>query len=189
MKKWGIILIAAIIFLILTSVTLFVYNPPTSNNSNDTLNINLPNQMKIKTVFENNGKIPAKYTCDGEDISPPLEISEIPKNTKTLAIIVDDPDAPAGTWLHWTIWNIEVAGSSMNLSEGESPGTEGKNDFGNTEYGGPCPPSGTHRYFFKVYALDAGLSLGKGASKKQLEKAMQGHILDKAEIIGLYSKN
>ncbi len=188
MKKTVIVLIAVIVFLILISVTLFVYNPPASNNSNDTLNINLTNQMKIKSVFENNTKIPEKYTCDGEDISPPLEISEIPKNAKTLAIIVDDPDAPVGTWLHWTIWNIAVNGSSISLGEGEASGTEGKNDFGNIEYGGPCPPSGTHRYFFKVYALNIGLSLEKGASKKQLEKAIQGHILDKAELIGLYSK-
>ncbi|OGJ15467.1 hypothetical protein A3K73_04250 [Candidatus Pacearchaeota archaeon RBG_13_36_9] len=144
--------------------------------------------MKIKTTFENNTKIPEKYTCDGEDTSPPLEISEIPKNAKTLAIVVDDPDAPAGTWLHWTIWNITVTKSALSISEGESPGTEGKNDFGNIEYGGPCPPSGTHRYFFKVYALDAGLNLEKGSLKKQLEKAMQGHILDRAEIVGLYSK-
>ena len=188
MKKLLIILIAAVIIIILTSVTLFVYGPPASDNPNDILNINLPNEMKIKTVFENNARIPEKYTCNGEDISPQLDVSGIPKNAKTLAVIVDDPDAPAGTWLHWTIWNIEVTGSNANISEGESPGTEGKNDFGDIEYGGPCPPSGTHRYFFKVYALDIGLSLEKGASKQQLEKAMQGHILDKAEIIGIYSK-
>ncbi len=187
MKKLLIIIIAAVIIVILTSVTLYIYNPP-SSNSDSALNINITNQMKIKSVFENNTKIPEKYTCEGSDISPPLEISEIPKNAKTLAIIVDDPDAPMGTWLHWTIWNIAVTGSNVSISEGEAPGTEGKNDFGNTEYGGPCPPSGTHRYFFKAYALDVGLSLEKGASKQQLEKAMQGHILDKAEIIGLYSK-
>lgn len=185
MKKLLIILITAVILIVLTSITLYVYNP---SSPNDNLNINLPNQMKIKSVFENNTKIPEKYTCDGTDTSPPLEISEIPKNTKTLAIIVDDPDAPMGTWLHWTMWNIVVNGSSMNISEGEAPGIEGKNDFGNIEYGGPCPPSGTHRYFFKVYALSIGLSLEKGASRKQLEKAMQSHIIDKAELIGLYSK-
>ena len=187
MKKL-LIIIAAVIIVILTSVTLYVYNPSNSDSPNDALNINLPNQMKIKSAFENNTKIPDKYTCNGEDISPLLEISEIPKGAKTLAIIVDDPDAPRGTWLHWTIWNIEVTGSNVSISEGEAPGIEGKNDFGNTEYGGPCPPSGNHRYFFKVYALDAALVLEKGASKQQLEKAMQGHLLDKAEIIGLYSK-
>jgi len=144
--------------------------------------------MKITSVFENNSKIPSKYTCDGNNISPPLEISEIPENAKTLAIIVDDPDAPMGTWLHWAIWNIEVNKSSISISEGEAPGTQGETNSGGVEYSGPCPPRGTHRYFFKVYALNATLDLEEGASKKELENAMQEHILDKAEIIGLYSK-
>lgn len=144
--------------------------------------------MKVKSVFANNEKIPAKYTCDGNDTSPPLESSEIPTGTKTLAIIADDPDAPMGTWVHWLVWNIPVSGTTVKINEGEKIGTEGKNDFGKKEYGGPCPPSGTHRYFFKIYALDTELTLEEGSTKAQLEKAMKGHILAKAELIGLYSR-
>lgn len=144
--------------------------------------------MKVKSIFNNNEKIPEEFTCDGNNTSLPLEITDIPKNSKTLAIISDDPDAPMGTWVHWVVWNIKFNENSLNINEGESPGTEGITSFKKIGYGGPCPPSGTHRYFFKVYALDSELSLSKGATKQQLETAMKGHILDKAELIGLYSR-
>ncbi len=186
MKKTAVIIIFVIILVILfTAYSIFTKD----ENENNIINKkNLIGKMKIKSDFENNGNIPTKFTCDGENISPPLEISEIPAEAKTLAIISDDPDAPAGTWVHWVVWNIPVEGDIKTIAEGESPGTEGKTDFGSIGYGGPCPPSGTHRYFFKVYALDTELDLTKGATKAELEKAMEGHIIDKAELIGLYSR-
>lgn len=137
-------------------------------------------------AFENNGYIPKKFTCDGEDISPGLEISGIPDKTQSLALVMDDPDAPMGTWVHWVVFDIPV---TNHIDENSIPGKQGINDFRRRNYGGPCPPSGTHRYFFKIYALDKKLDLSEGVSKQDLEKAMQGHILDKAELIGLYKRS
>ncbi|MFD0975565.1 YbhB/YbcL family Raf kinase inhibitor-like protein [Salinimicrobium gaetbulicola] len=145
-------------------------------------------EAKIKvssTAFSGNSEIPEKYTCDGENVNPPLRFDHLPETTKSLALIVDDPDAPAGTWDHWVVWNIEPA---KELAENSIPGEEGKNSFKQNHYGGPCPPSGTHRYFFKVYALDSKLDLDKDSEKEDLEKAMQGKILSSGELIGLYSK-
>ena len=136
-------------------------------------------------AFHPNEHIPPKYTADGENINPALIIQGIPRETQSLVLIVDDPDAPAGTWIHWVIWNIPPTGK---IEENSIPGTEGMNDFGRNSYGGPAPPSGTHRYFFKVYALDTTLDLGSDAKKGDVEKAMEGHILDKGELIGLYSR-
>lgn len=136
--------------------------------------------------FVNNGSIPAKFTCEGEDTSPALIIKDLPSGAKSLALIVDDPDAPRGTWVHWVVYNIALI---SHIEANSSPGTLGTNDSNRTgEYGGPCPPSGTHRYFFKLYALDKELNLESGLSKKELEAAIQGHILEKAELIGLYKR-
>ena len=142
--------------------------------------------MKVKSVFNNMDRVPVKYTCEGEDVSPPLEVLGIPEGAKSLAVIMDDPDAPVGTWVHWVVWNLPVE----NIEEGSSKGVKGKNSWGRLGYGGPCPPpgNGVHRYFFKVYALDAELGLGEGASKEELLKAMEGHILAKAELVGTYSR-
>jgi Raf kinase inhibitor-like YbhB/YbcL family protein len=137
------------------------------------------------SVFKNKGVIPAKYTCDGEDVNPPLIVEGVPEETESLVLIVDDPDAPMGTWDHWAVWDIPP---SKKIEENSVPGTEGLNDFGKHSYGGPCPPSGTHRYFFKVYALDTKLDLPSNSRKRNVEKAMEGHILAKGEIIGLYSR-
>jgi Raf kinase inhibitor-like YbhB/YbcL family protein len=145
--------------------------------------------MKLTSdTFEHNAPIPPRYTCDGENIHPPLSIRGVPQEAKTLVLIVDDPDAPMGTWLHWTLWNIPAA--TVTIHEGEVPSGafEGITSFGKPGYGGPCPPSGTHRYFFKLYALDASLSLESGAPLSELIKAMQGHILAKTELIGLYRR-
>ena len=136
--------------------------------------------------FERDGHIPKKFTCQGDDISPALIIEDIPDEAKTFALIVEDPDAPMGTWVHWVVYNIPATMSQ--IKEDSIPGIQVMNNFGRVEYGGPCPPSGTHRYFFKVYALDAELRLKENSRKKDLEKAMEGHILDKAELIGLYKK-
>jgi Raf kinase inhibitor-like YbhB/YbcL family protein len=138
-------------------------------------------------AFENNKLIPAKYTCDGDDVNPPLTIEGVPEGTKTLALIVDDPDAPMGTWDHWIVWNIPA--TTSKIAENTVPGTEGMNDFRKRSYGGPCPPSGTHRYFFKVYALDVKLDLSPTSRKRDVEKAMQGHVLAKGELVGLYRRS
>ena len=142
--------------------------------------------MKITSpAFGHNQLIPKKYTCQGEDSNPLLKISDIPEGTETLALIVDDPDAPGKTWVHWVLYNIEPANQ---IEEDSVPGQQGLNDFGRLDYGGPCPPSGTHRYFFKLYALDIELVVSEGLRKRDIEEAMSNHILAKAELMGLYKK-
>jgi Raf kinase inhibitor-like YbhB/YbcL family protein len=143
-------------------------------------------KMKLSSPdFENNAFIPKEYSYNGRNINPTLIIENIPKQAKTLALIVDDPDAPRGDWVHWVVYNIPII---YTIEENSIPGTQGRTDFGTNRYGGPCPPFGTHRYFFKIYALDTELDLSEDTAKAQLEQAMQGHILDKAELIGLYEK-
>jgi Raf kinase inhibitor-like YbhB/YbcL family protein len=143
-------------------------------------------KMKITSPdFNNNELLPKKFTCDGEDVSPGLVIESIPQQAKSLALVVDDPDAPMGTWVHWVVYDMPL---SSRIEQNSIPGKQGINDFGRRNYGGPCPPSGTHRYFFKVYALDAMLNLKEGLSKKELEHFLQGHILEKAELLGLYKR-
>ncbi|MEK6619132.1 MAG: YbhB/YbcL family Raf kinase inhibitor-like protein [Nitrospirota bacterium] len=150
--------------------------------------------MELKSsAFEQGGLIPAKYTCDGPDISPPLSWSDPPVGNKSLALIVDDPDAPSGTWVHWIAWNIpanaRVLDEDLPKRESLPNGMkQGMTDFRRVGYGGPCPPSGTHRYFFKLYALDTTFNLPSSTTKKELEKAMQGHILKQAELIGKYRR-
>jgi Raf kinase inhibitor-like YbhB/YbcL family protein len=139
-------------------------------------------------AFSNNSYIPKQCTCEGEDISPPLTIVETPTNTKSLVLIVDDPDAPMGTWVHWVVFNINPTTKEIKENSIPQGSTLGKNDFGKLEYGGPCPPSGTHRYFFKIYALDTSLNLPEGTTKAEVEKAIEGHVLDRGELMGLYKK-
>ena len=136
-------------------------------------------------AFMEGQHIPEKYTCDGENISPQLEFGNLPAGTQSLALIVDDPDAPNGTWTHWLIWNMQPL---HTLMENEAPGTQGKNDFGNNNYGGPCPPNGTHRYYFRLYALSQKLNLPEGASKEELLKAIEPVKLAKAELMGKYNR-
>ena len=146
------------------------------------------------TAFKDGETIPVIYTCDGKNVSPPLSWTEPPQGSKSFALIVDDPDAPAGTWVHWVVFNLPP---SMNsISEGASSsgnqepfGTAGMNSFQKRGYGGPCPPKGkSHRYFFKLYSLDIMLGLKTGASKADVEKAMQGHILAQGQLMGTYSR-
>ena len=143
-------------------------------------------------AFEHNGSIPSKYTCDGANISPPLVFSDVPEGAKGLALLMDDPDVPKsirpdGMWDHWVVFNIDPA--TTEIPEGQNPaGTLGVNTGGNTAYGGPCPPDREHRYFFKLYALDTELTLSTGATKAQVEQAMQGHIIDQAELMGRYNR-
>lgn len=143
-------------------------------------------KLFVKSIaFSHNGHIPLKYTCEGENINPPLEIEDIPKGTKTLALILEDPDAPSGTFTHWLLWNVLPA---EEITEKTNVGVSGINDFGKTGYGGPCPPSGTHRYYFKVYALDRSLSITAGENKSALLEMMQGHVLAEGELMGRYRK-
>ena len=137
------------------------------------------------SAFEEGKPIPIKYSCKGDDINPPLDIENIPEESRSLVLIVDDPDAPGRTWVHWIVWNIPIM---HHIKENSVPGTEGINDFKRNEWGGPCPPSGTHRYYFKVYALDTLLNLTPVTTKKQLEKAMDEHILAFGSLMGTFSK-
>lgn len=154
----------------------------------------MPAGMKLSsTAFAEGQPIPRAYTCDGINISPPLEWAGTPKSAKTITIIADDPDAPAGTWVHWVIYNLpaDTIGMVENLPSTEDVkggGLQGKNDFEKIGYGGPCPPSGTHRYFFRIYALDNELPLKAGATKAEVEKASAGHILAQAQLMGTYRK-
>lgn len=143
--------------------------------------------MKVTSpAFEDKEFIPEKFTCEGENINPTLHIHDIPDGAQELALIVDDPDAPMGTWVHWVVYHIPVLSI---IKENSVPGTQGLNNLSKKNYHGPCPPSGIHRYFFKLYALDKKLDIKEGVSKGALEKAMQAHILDKAELVGLYKRS
>jgi Raf kinase inhibitor-like YbhB/YbcL family protein len=139
-------------------------------------------------AFKQDDPIPATYTCDGPDMNPPLVIDNVPREAKTLALIMDDPDAPSGMWVHWLLWNIDPKARELKENNVPAGARQGTNDFRTTTYGGPCPPSGTHRYFFKVYALDTTLDLGPGTNKTALEKAMRGHIIAQAELMGRYKR-
>ena len=140
------------------------------------------------SAFANGGKIPKKYTCDDAELSPPLRIENLPKGAKTVALIVDDPDAPGRTWTHWLVWNIDPKTADIRENSIPQNGVQGTNDFGKVKYGGPCPPSGTHHYYFRVYALDGPVSLAASATKEALEKAMTGHIVAKGSLMGTYSR-
>ncbi len=148
------------------------------------------------TAFKEGASIPVKHTCDGADVSPPLAWSGAPAGTGAFALIADDPDAPAGTWVHWVLYDLPGTASQLpeNVAKTELPpelggATQGKNDFRRTGYGGPCPPPGpAHRYFFKLYALDTPLRLKPGAAKQDLEAAMKGHILATAQLMGTYAR-
>ncbi len=138
-------------------------------------------------AFAHHQTIPTRYTCQGDDINPPLHIAGIPKEAKSLVLIMDDPDAPNGTWDHWVVWNISPTGV---IKENTVPpgAVQGKNSWGKQKYGGPCPPSGTHRYFFKLYALDTTLSLAANAGKNEVLAAIKNHILAQTELMGTYNK-
>ena len=139
-------------------------------------------------AFANGQSIPAKYSCIGKNISPALAWNDPPAGTKSFALIVDDPDAPMGTWVHWVLFNLPADARNLQESADTSAVSVGKNSSGNMHYDGPCPPSGTHRYFFKLYALDSNLSLSPGATKEQVLKAMDSHILAQGELMGTFSK-
>jgi Raf kinase inhibitor-like YbhB/YbcL family protein len=144
--------------------------------------------MKItSSAFHERGEIPSKFTCDGSDTSPPLQITGIPSEAKSLVLIADDPDAPSGLFTHWLVWNISPQTSS--IAEGSTPkGVQGANDFGKPGYRGPCPPPGVHRYSFKIFALDRELDLRSGAKRSQVDAAMKGHVIGQGELVGRYAR-
>src|SRR5437016_6202843 len=143
-------------------------------------------KMKItSSALHEGGNIPSKFTCDGSDTSPPLQITGVPAEAKSLVLIADDPDAPSGLFTHWLVWNIPPQTNS--IAEGSAPkGVQGTNDFAKSGYGAPCPPSGPHRYYFRVFALDRELALSSGAKRSQLEAAMKGHVIAQGELMGRY---
>ncbi|HEY4497177.1 MAG TPA: YbhB/YbcL family Raf kinase inhibitor-like protein [Candidatus Paceibacterota bacterium] len=172
----------------------FVYQPAMIDKIDNLNQQNKQSTMKLEsTAFLHSQLIPLPHTCDGPDVSPPLRISEIPRDAKSIALIMDDPDAikPAGkVWDHWVIFNIPVPESGvLEIFENSEPnGIHGVGTSKNTGYHGPCPPDGEHRYFFKTYALDTMLGLAEGATKAEVERAMEGHIVDHTELMGKYSR-
>ncbi len=138
--------------------------------------------------FKNSQPIPEKFTCDGEDINPELAFADVPANAQSLALIVHDPDAPSGDFTHWTVWNIVPDISGIAENSAPQGAVQGVTDFGRTGYSGPCPHNGSHHYHFTLYALDTVLDLGASATKLDIEEAMDGHVLAKAELIGVYEK-
>jgi Raf kinase inhibitor-like YbhB/YbcL family protein len=137
-------------------------------------------------AFQEGGMIPQKFTCDGDDVNPQLKLEGVPPQAKAIAIIMDDPDAPSGDWVHWVAWDIDP--KTAEIPENSSAGTEGTTSFRRTGWGGPCPPSGTHRYVFKAYALDKRINLQKTAGKRELLAAMEGHILAQTQLMGRYRR-
>lgn len=182
----NILIALAIILLAIAGGLLHYYSG--GKQPSKLINLDVPLMNLISPAFSHNSSMPAKYTCDGENISPALEFGEVSEETRSLVLIMDDPDAPGGSWLHWTLWNISPA--TLMIEDGAVPegAVEGTTSFGKTGYGGPCPPSGEHRYVFHAYALDGELSLGAGANREELESAMAGHIIAQAELIGLYRR-
>jgi Raf kinase inhibitor-like YbhB/YbcL family protein len=168
---------------VLISVVLTGWAPPAGS-----VEAKMAELVLVSPMFGNNGFIPKKYTCQGKDVNPPLAVEKVPDGTKSLALIVDDPDAPAGTWVHWVVWDI--APETREIPEDTVPpqAKQGVNDFKKREYGGPCPPFGTHRYFFKLYALDNFPEPGGKGTKPDLLRAMREHIIAEAELVGLYRK-
>jgi len=145
--------------------------------------------MKLTSpAFEDNQTIPEKYTCDGDNVNPQLIISDTPETAKSLLLVVDDPDAPIGIFHHWIVYNIAPDTTAIEENSVPAGAVQLKNDFGNANYGGPCPGTGAHRYFFKIYALDQKMDLPADFSLKDLGEKMNGHILDSAELVGLYKK-
>ncbi len=178
------------IILIIIISSILIFSTLAQNNEEvTTMALNLQS-----SAFKNLETIPTKYTCSGDNISPPLSWKNRPEGAKSFALICDDPDAPGQTWVHWVIYNIPAGVTHLpekipHTGELDNGTLQGNNDFGDLGYGGPCPPTGpAHRYFFKLYALDIKLNPGSGASSSDILKAMKGHILDETELIGKFSR-
>ena len=181
--------LAAIIVLIVIVAVGEVFKKPLSSEK-ESADKFMDGLILKSSAFQNNGFIPKKFTCAGENINPPLEIGNVPEGARSLVLIMDDPDATDGvTWDHWLLWNIPPGTQSINEDDVPIYAVQGTTSFGDLKYGGPCPPPGkAHRYMFKLYALDKKLSLTRGAVKSEIEKAMEGNILAQAVLIGLYER-
>ena len=167
---------------LLLAILLFVFPARAQNSS-------VPSSLKLTSpAFSEGGKIPKKYTCDSTDLSPPLHINAVPTSAKSLALIVDDPDAPGRTWNHWLLWNIDPKTKEVRENSVPKDAAQGTTDFGSAKYGGPCPPSGVHHYFFRLYALDTTLSLAGSTTRTALDKAMVGHVIMKGTLMGTYAR-
>jgi Raf kinase inhibitor-like YbhB/YbcL family protein len=183
--------VVGIIILILLGVSVYLYSQRNNLESDvDIIHNNSKTSMTFtSSAFNNNERIPAKYTCDGENISPALHIEDVPEGAKSLALIMHDPDAPReGGWTHWTMWNINPVTTDIPDSSVPDGVTEGDTSSGKPGYGGPCPPSGTHRYFFYLYALDDVLDIPASSGKAELEEAMKGHVTGETSLMGTYSR-
>jgi len=177
-------------FIVIVGLILINIFYPANNSNNKGRGDDLVSIMNISSPsFSQNENIPVKFTCDGEGINPRLEIFNIPEGAKSLVLIMDDPDAPAGTFTHWLLWNINSTLTAIEENGVPDGSVQGLNDTGKVGYIGPCPPNGSHRYFFKLYALDSTLDLQEGASKGDLESAISDHKIDQAEFIGLYERS
>lgn len=179
MKKFIFIIGLIIVFLILSVIL---------KKNKSYLGTIKEGNMKLTSAFNNNETIPSEYTCDGKDLAPVLKISGVPQDSKSLALIVDDPDAPMGTWVHWVVYNIPANTTEIDAKKLPAGTKQGMTDFGRIGWGGPCPPNGTHRYFFKVYAINEKTNLAGGLTKSQLESAIRKNVIEKAELIGLYKR-
>ena len=147
-------------------------------------------ELKISSpAFENGGEMPKKYTCDGANVNPPLKIENVPSNTKSLALVFDDIDAPGGTYVHWILWNMDPGVKEIKENSVPEGAVQGVNNFKKRHYGGPCPPKRAHKYVFKIYALDTLLHLNPNGTKKDLEKIMEGHVISRTQLTGLYKRN
>jgi Raf kinase inhibitor-like YbhB/YbcL family protein len=180
--------VVKIVFQLLILVMYAFIEPPTAVSGGVKMAIKI-----TSTAFTEGSMIPKRYTCDAEDVSPDLAWTGVPKGTKSLALICDDPDAPMGTWVHWVLFDLPPDISALHAEIPpektlKNGARHGKNDFGRFGYGGPCPPGGTHRYFFKLYALDTLINLDSGITKAQLLEAMEGHILDEGQLMGKYKR-
>lgn len=183
------------IFLPILALVIFAdifYSVTAAKKQTPTVAIQKNKIMKQMTLtspeFGEKEKIPSKYTCDGEDVNPPLEFNNVSEDAQSLTLIVEDPDAPGKTWVHWVVFNISPRTTAVSEDSVPGRGTEAVTDFGEMGYGGPCPPAGTHRYNFKLYALDTMLDLTEDVTRAEIEHSMEGHILEKAELTGLYSR-
>jgi hypothetical protein len=183
-------MIRSMLILLAAAVLVFVFAVAEKHKPGPKLTPTMQTQSLVfkSSTFDDGKRMPSKYTCDGENVNPPFAIGGVAAEAKSLILIMDDPDAPFGTWDHWITFNLPP--QTRTIEEGKEPeGISGKGTAGNTTYSGPCPPSGIHRYFFKLYALDTVLSLKEGSTKKEVEQAMEGHVLQKATLIGLYARS
>lgn len=192
-QKYLYILITFLAVITTLTVIAIVKNEfnsmPISTTPAHNINSIIETNMKIDSmVFKNNEFIPSKFTCDGINTNPLLRFSDVPTEAKSLALIMDDPDAPAGTWVHWVLWNIDPKTEKIEEDSAPVGAKQGMTSYNETKYGGPCPPNGTHHYYFKLYALDEKLELASSTTASDLENAMQGHVIAQTEMIGLYSR-